>query len=109
MVKSETGKDFEADPTHSDYNSAVMAAEYFAASAIRDRFGDKDDVSLEFYNRAKEIIAQVSKNLEGAGTSGTTTVSGEYKTYPLNGDVTPYQSMHPTSEYLGEDVIGPRA
>ena len=44
-----------------------MAAEYFAASAIRDRFGDKDDVSLEFYNRAKEIIAQVSKNLEGGG------------------------------------------
>jgi hypothetical protein len=109
MVKSETGKDFEAEPTHSDYNSAVMAAEYFAASAIRDRFGDKDDVSLEFYNRAKEIIAQVSKNLEGGATSGTTTVKASYKSYPLNGELTPYQSMHPTSEYLGEDVIGPRA
>jgi hypothetical protein len=109
MVKSETGKDFEADPTHSDYNSAVMAAEYFASSAIRDRFGDKDDVSAEHYERAREIIKQISKNLEGAATSGTTTVSGVYKTYPLNPDVTPYQSMHPTSQYLGEDVRGPRA
>ena len=25
MVKSETGKDFEADTAHPDYNSAVMA------------------------------------------------------------------------------------
>ena len=29
MVKSETGKDFEADTGHSDYNSAVMAAGVF--------------------------------------------------------------------------------
>ena len=109
MVKSETGKDFEADTGHADYNSAVMAAEYFAASAIRDRFGDKDDVSAEFYERAKEIIAQVSKNLEGGGTSGTTTVKASYKSHPLNPDITPYTSMHPPSQYLGEDTKGPRA
>ena len=31
MVKSETGKDFEAHTGHSDYNSAVITQEYFAA------------------------------------------------------------------------------
>jgi len=109
MVKGETGKDFEADTGHADYNSAVMAAEYFASSAIRDRFGDEGEVSTEHYERAMSIISKISKNLEGGATSGTTTVSGTYKSYPLNPDVTPYQSMHATSEYLGEDVIGPRA
>lgn len=109
MVKSETGKDFEIDTSHADYNSAVMAAEYFASSAIRDRFGDEGEVSGEHFERGKAIIAQISKNLEGGGSAGTTTVSGSYRSYPMNGDVTPYRSMHPTSEYLGEDVIGPRA
>ena len=31
-----------------------MAAEYFAASAIRDRFGDKDDVSQSFTKAQKK-------------------------------------------------------
>jgi hypothetical protein len=109
MVKSETGKDFEADTSAPDYNSAVMAAEYFASSAIRDRFGDRGEVSTEHYNRAKDIISQISKNLEGSATSGTTTVSGSYKSYPLNDDAIIYSSLYPGTGYLGEDVIGPRA
>ena len=109
MVKSETGKDFEADTGAADYDSAVMAAEYFASSAIRDRFGDEGEVSTEHYDRGKAIISQISKNLEGGGTSGTTTVKAQYRSHPLNPDVTPYTSMHPPSQYLGEDTKGPRA
>jgi hypothetical protein len=109
MVKSETGKDFEADTGDPNYNSAVMAAEYLASSAIRDRFGDEGDVSQEHYDRGLKIIGEISKNLGGAASAGTTTVRGSYKSYPLNPAITPYRSLHPTSEYLGEDVIGPRA
>jgi len=110
-----TGKtDWETDTSHVEYNSAVMAAEYFADVAIRDRFGDKDDVSTEHWDRAMAILTQVQATLEGGGDgagggTGGSTVAGEYKTYPLNPSVLPYRSISRTSEYLGEDVIGPRA
>lgn len=116
-VKAVTGKtDWETDTSHTEYNSAVMAAEYFADVAIRDRFGDKDDVSTEHWDRAMAILTQVQSTIEGGGggtgggggASGST-VTGAYKTYPLNPAVLPYRSILPTSEYLGEDVIGPRA
>jgi hypothetical protein len=111
-VKAETGKiDWETDTSHSEYASAVTAAEYFADVVIRDRFGDKDDVSTEHWDRAMAIVAQVSANLEGGGTGsgGSGTVKGAYKSYPLNPSVLPYRSLLATSQYLGEDVVGPRA
>jgi hypothetical protein len=111
-VKAETGKtDWETDTSHSEYASAVTAAEYFADVVIRDRFGDKDDVSTEHWDRAMAIVGQIATNLEGAGTGGggVGTVSGVYKTFPKNAAILPYRSLMPTSEYLGEDVVGPRA
>jgi hypothetical protein len=114
-VKAVTGKtDWETDTTHTEYNSAVMAAEYFADVAIRDRFGDKDDVSSEHWDRAMAILTQIQSSLEGGGdggggATGGTTVAGVYKSYPLNPALLPYRSILPTSEYLGEDVVGPRA
>jgi hypothetical protein len=112
-----TGKtDWETDTTHTEYNSAVMAAEYFADVAIRDRFGDKDDVSTEHWDRAMAILTQVQASIEGGGDGGAggggaggSTIGGVYKTYPLNPSISPYRSISPTSQYLGEDVVGPRA
>lgn len=111
-VKVLTGKDdWETDTANTEYASAVMAAEYFADVAIRDRFGDKDDVSTEHWDRAMAIVTQIAANLEGGGggTGGAGTVSAVYKTFPKNAAVLPYASMLPTSTYLGEDVAGARA
>ena len=112
MVKAQTGKsDWETDTSHTEYASAVTAAEYFADVVIRDRFGDKDDVSTEHWDRAMAICGLIATNLEGAGTGtgGEGTVSAVYKTFPKNAAITPYHSMFPTSTYLGEDVDGARA
>ena len=111
-VTALTGKtDWATDTANVEYASAVMAAEYFADVAIRDRFGDKDDVSTEHWDRAMAICSQVASNLEGGGggSGGEGTVSAQYKTFPKNAAITPYHSMFPTSTYLGEDVEGARA
>jgi hypothetical protein len=111
-VKAETGKtDWETDTANAEYASAVTAAEYFADVVIRDRFGDKDDVSTEHWDRAMAIVGQIATNIEGGGTGtgGEGTVSAQYKTFPKNAAITPYHSMFPTSTYLGEDVEGARA
>jgi hypothetical protein len=111
-VKVLTGKDdWETDTGNAEYASAVMAAEYFADVAIRDRFGDKDDVSTEHWDRAMAIVGQIATSIEGggSGTGGEGTVSAQYKTYPKNAAILPYRSLLPTSTYLGEDVAGPRA
>ena len=79
-VKVLTGKDdWETDTSNVEYASAVMAAEYFADVAIRDRFGDKDDVSTEHWDRAMAICGQIAENLEGGGTGtgGEGTVSAQ--------------------------------
>lgn len=114
MVRSHTGFDFEANPTNPNFNAAVMAAEYFASSAIRDRFGDKDDISQENFDRAMAIITDVSNNLIAAGGAGVGTFSltkGAYRSYPLNPNALVYSSLKHSGAggYLGEDVEGPRA
>jgi hypothetical protein len=111
-VKVLTGKtDWETDTSNVEYASAVAAAEYFADVLIRDRFGDKDDISTEHWDRAVAICTQIASGLEGSGTGtgGEGTVSAQYKTFPKNAAITPYHSMFPTSTYLVEDVEGARA
>ena len=107
-----TGKsNWEADTGNVEYASAVTAAEYFADVVIRDRFGDKDDISTEHWDRAMAICTQIATSIEGggSGTGGEGTVSAQYKTFPKNAAILPYRSLLPTSTYLGEDVVGPRA
>lgn len=110
-VKSETSIDFEAAPFTSDpnLNTAVMAAEYIASSAIRDRYGDEGNISGEHFRRGKENIADITRNVEGTGVGGIGVAKGTYKTYPKNTSALIYRSLSPTSSYLGEDVEGPRA
>ena len=116
MVLGKTGFDFEANQTNSNYESAVMAAEYFASSAIRDRFGDQANISTEHYDRAISILEGVTANLiasgqggAGAGGGGSKGASTQYRTFPKNPNALIYRSTSPTSGYLGEDVSGPRA
>jgi hypothetical protein len=98
-VISWTGKtNWETDTTHVDYASAVMAAEYFASSMIRDRFEDQSDISTEHFRRAENILRDVTNSL--TNTSGAGSVRGIYRSYPLNSSATIYRSMFSSGQYL---------
>lgn len=81
MVNSETGKDtwISTDP---EWNQINAAANYWAASLIRDRFADDKRISDEFYRRAKDICVMVVNN-NTTGTSAAHIVrSQNYRTFP---------------------------
>jgi hypothetical protein len=97
-----TGKsDWETDTLNPDYASAVMAAEYFADSMIRDRFNDQLDISTEHYNRANDIIKQVAANIQNNPITPVIEIAtGKYRSNPLNVNVKPYRSMNQSGQEL---------
>lgn len=105
-----TGKtDWETDTLHPDYPSAVMAAEYFASSMVRDRFADQTDISTEHYARANDIIKQIAESLAASGGAGSggggggtnvAVVKRQYRTNPLNPNAPVYRSLISTGQYL---------
>jgi hypothetical protein len=104
-----TGKtDWETDTLHPDYPSAVMAAEYFASSMVRDRFADQTDISTEHYGRANDIIKQIADNLAATGGGGgidsggsnVAVVKRQYRTNPLNPNAPVYRSLVSTGQFL---------
>jgi hypothetical protein len=98
-----TGKtDFETDVTHKDYPTAVMAAEYYASSMIRDRFDDQTDISTEHYQRATALARQIADSLSNSATGGTGIATRRYRSYPLNSNAIIYRSMLDT----GQELVG---
>lgn len=98
-----TGKaDWITDTTHPDYPSAVMSAEYFASSMVRDRFMDQSDISTEHYTRASALGRQIADSLANAATGGTGIATRSYRSYPLNSSAIIYRSM--TSQ--GQELPG---
>lgn len=98
-----TGKDdFETDTTHKDYPTAVMSAEYFASSMIRDRFNDQSDISTEHYSRAMALARQIADSLANSATGGSGVATRDYRSYPLNSSAVIYRSM--TSQ--GQELVG---
>ena len=89
-----TGKsDWETDTTHTDYASAVTAAEYYASSMIRDRFQDQSDISTEHFNRAELLVKEIANSLASASGGGSGIATRSYRSYPLNSGATIYRSM----------------
>jgi hypothetical protein len=98
-----TGKtNWETDTLHTDYATAVMAVEYFASSAIRDRFDDQTDISTEHYQRATALARQIADSLSNSATGGTGIATRRYRSYPLNSNAMIYRSMLDT----GQELIG---
>lgn len=98
-----TGKiDFETDTTHKDYPTAVMSAEYFASSMVRDRFDDQTDISTEHYSRATALARQIADSLSNSATGGTGIATRKYRSYPLNPSAIIYRSM--LSQ--GQELVG---
>jgi hypothetical protein len=103
-VISFSGKtDWETDTANTDYPTAVMAAEYFASSMIRDRFQDQGDISREHFSRAENILRDMVNSMSsGAALTGVTTARGQYRSYPLNSSATIYRSMlSPGQQLIG--------
>jgi hypothetical protein len=100
-VVSFSGKnDWETDTTHSDYPTAVMAAEYYASSAIRDRFQDQGDISREHFSRAENMLRDMVNSM-ASGINATSAVAlGIYRSYPLNPSATIYRSMYSPGQQL---------
>jgi hypothetical protein len=102
-VISFSGKsDWETDTTNTDYPTAVMAAEYYASSMIRDRFQDQGDISREHFSRAENMLRDMVNSM-ASGINATSAVAlGVYRSYPLNPSATIYRSMYS----LGQQLIG---
>ncbi len=103
QVNRLTGKaNWETDTLHADYPSAVMSAEYFASSAIRDRFDDQSDISTEHYSRGNALARQIADSLANSATGGTGIATRKYRSYPLNANAIIYRSMLST----GQELVG---
>jgi hypothetical protein len=98
-----TGKtDWETSTSHTDYATAVMAVEYLASAAIRDRFEDQSDISTEHYQRGNALARQIADRLSNTAASDTATAVRNYRSYPLNSNATIYKSMIST----GQELVG---
>lgn len=82
MIEGCTGL---TDVSISDPRYALMTqgADYYASSAVRDHFSDKQKMADTHFNRAKEICASIIA-LGSSGSTSARSVSQGYMTYPLN-------------------------
>jgi hypothetical protein len=102
-VISFSGKaDWETDTTNTDYPTAVMAAEYYASSMIRDRFQDQGDISREHFSRAENMLRDMVNSMASGinATGGAAIALGVYRSYPLNPSAIIYRSMYSPGQQL---------
>lgn len=71
-----------------EYGTIKMAAQYIAASFIRDRFGDMEKKAKQQNEYGLKLLELVS------GLSADTAIIkiGSHNTWPANSDATPYRS-----------------
>jgi len=107
-VISFSGKsDWETDTSNTDYPTAVMAAEYYASSMIRDRFQDQGDISREHFSRAENMLRDMVNSMSSGITATAAIAQGAYRSYPLNQSASAYRSMYsPGQQLVG--VAGPK-
>jgi hypothetical protein len=98
-VEDLTGRE-EADwAGHPDKTLADMAASYFAAMHVVNRFGSIDDTDnkARAYNRVAEDLCQsinLGKSETGTANTSVSHVSGSYKSSRNNPRVLPYKSTY---------------
>ena len=98
-VEDLTGRE-EADWTgHPDKDIADMAASYFAAIMVVDRFSSIDDTDTKSrsYERTGQALCEsINRGKSEAGTSNPSiaNVVGSYKSSRLNPGVKPYKSVY---------------
>jgi hypothetical protein len=101
-VEDLTGRE-EADwigpPAHPDIDVAHMAASYFAAIMVVDRFSSIDDTDTKSrsYERTGQALCEsINRGKSETGTSNPSIayVKGSYQSSRLNPGVTPYKSTY---------------
>lgn len=98
-VEDLTGRE-EADWTgHPDKELADMAASYFAAIHVVDRFSSIDDTetkSRNYERTATALCESINRGRSETGTSNTSVaiVKGSYKSSRLNAGVIPFKSTY---------------
>lgn len=99
-VEDLTGRE-EADwATHPDKNLADMAASYFAAIHVVDRFASIDDAdvaSRRYARTATELCESINKGKSEVGSGGNPSiavVTGSYRASRLNSSAVPFKSKY---------------